>query len=274
MNNKKVAAVIPTRMASSRFPGKPLARILDLPMVEHVRRRVCLAGCVDEVYVATCDEEIMDSVHEFGGRAVMTANTHARCTDRVEEAMLNIKADIVVIVQGDEPLLDPAAIDNLVEPMLKDDSIECANLLSVIEDKNDLSNVDIVKAVLNNSGYVMYYSRAPIPYFRVEAACSMYRQTGLSAFKKDFLHKFSALEPTPKEVVESVDFLRILEQGYAVKGVIYPQRTVGVDRAGDVSIVEDILRNSPEQKDFYKRIMDEGFLKEKEAISVNKTFGE
>lgn len=255
MSNKRVIAVIPARMAASRFPGKPVARILGLPMVEHVRRRVCLAGSVDEVYVATCDKEIMRAVCEFGGKAIMTANAHVRCTDRVEEAAANIEGDIIIIVQGDEPLLDPVAIDNLVKPMLEDDNIECVNLLSVIDDKDDLKNVDIVKAVLNNSGYVMYYSRAPIPYFRVENICSMYRQTGLSAFTKSFLRKFSALEPTPKEVVESVDFLRILEHGYKIKGVIYPMKTVGVDRKSDINTVEKILKNNPKQKELYRRIL-------------------
>ncbi|MCP4652313.1 MAG: 3-deoxy-manno-octulosonate cytidylyltransferase [Candidatus Omnitrophica bacterium] len=254
MSKKKVVAIIPARMAASRFPGKPLAKILDLPMIEHVRRRVSLSKVIDQTYVATCDKEIFDVVNNSGGKAVMTKDTHQRCTDRVDEAAMDLDADIVVIVQGDEPLFDPQVLEVLVKPMFECDSMICTNLLSVIEDKADLDDIDIVKAVINNKNDVMYFSRSPIPYFRVDDKCPMYRQTGISAFTKEFLHKFSRLDPTPKEVVESVDFLRILEHGYSIRGVIYSQRTVGVDREDDVASVEDILRNDLTQKDFYEKI--------------------
>lgn len=255
MADLKVAAVIPARMESSRFPGKPVVNILGLPMVEHVRRRVCLSSAVTDVYVATCNPEIFEEVERCGGRAVMTANTHVRCTDRVEEAAAGIDADIFMIVQGDEPLLDPYMLDLLIEPMLRDRNIQCVNLLSVISNREDLSDIDIVKAVLNGKQEVMYYSRSPIPHIRVDNHCPMYRQTGLSAFTKPFLAMFSNLPPTPLEAAESVDFLRILEHGYKIRGVIYGAETVGVDREDDIPKVEEILKKDPAQKTILKKIL-------------------
>ncbi len=255
MDKRKVVAIIPARMDSSRFPGKPLAKIIDLPMIEHVRRRVCLCDIIDDVYVATCDDEIKEKVEQFGGKVIMTANTHQRCTDRIEEAARKIEVDIVIIVQGDEPLFDPAALDILVKPMLRDNSILCTNLLSAINNENDLGDVNIVKAVLDKENYVMYYSRAPIPYFRVKNNSPMYRQTGLSAFDKSFLQQFSNLPPTPKEIAESVDFLRILEHRYRILGVIYPQKTVGVDCKDDILKVEEIFKKDLVQRKIYQRIL-------------------
>lgn len=251
----RIVAMIPARMGASRFPGKPLAPILDLPMVEHVRRRVLLSSAVEDVYVATCDQAIFDTVKQCGGKAIMTANTHERCTDRIEEAMQKIDADIVVIVQGDEPLFVPSIVGALTKPMIENPDIVCANILSVISDQKDLNDKDIVKAVIDAQGYVIYYSRAPIPHMRVQNNCPMYRQTGLSAFTKDFLHQYTSLPPTPKEIAESVDFLRIIDHRFPVFGVIYNQKTVGVDREDDVAIVEKILREDPMQRDLYQHIL-------------------
>jgi 3-deoxy-manno-octulosonate cytidylyltransferase (CMP-KDO synthetase) len=139
----KVIAVIPARMGSSRFPGKPLKKILDLPMVEHVRRRALLCPSVNEVVVATCDQEIIDVVSQADGKAVMTSDKHERCTDRVEEAVRQSSADIIVVLQGDEPLLGRDVIDRLIAPFKADENIVCSNLISVIKDENDLDDRDI-----------------------------------------------------------------------------------------------------------------------------------
>jgi len=255
MEKKKIVAVIPARMGASRFPGKPLAMILNLPMIEHVRRRVCLSNVIDDVYVATCDQEIFDVVIRFGGKAVMTKNTHERCTDRVEEAVHEIDLDIAVIVQGDEPLFMPEALTKLVEPMLVDELLPCANLISVIHNDEDLSDVDIVKTVLDEKGFVMYFSRSPVPHIRVQNDCPLFRQTGVSAFTKFFLHTYSKLQPTMLEVAESVDFLRIIGYRYPIRGVIYDRVLVGVDRPDDIDEVERILSEDPEQKTLYERIL-------------------
>ncbi len=253
MAQKKVIAIIPARMAASRFPGKPLAKILDLPMIEHVRRRVSLSS-VDDVYVATCDQEIFDVVVQYGGKAIMTANTHIDCTDRVEEAARNLKGDIIVIVQGDEPLFYPEALDYLTAPMLNDNTLLCTNLLSIIREESDFLDVDVVKAVLDSRQYVMYYSRSPIPYRRMRNDCPLYRQTGIAAFTKEFLSQYPKTPPTPKEMAECVGFLRILENRYPILGVIYPKRTVGVDRPEDVPIVEKIIQEDSIQNELYRRI--------------------
>ena len=252
--DKKIAAVIPARMASSRFPGKPLEKILELPMIEHVRRRAVLCSYVDEVVVATCDKVIMDTVASFGGKAVMTSDKHERCTDRVEEAARGMDADIIVILQGDEPLFFPEIIDELVAPLLKDDSINCTNLLSVINDEADLNDIDIIKTIIDNNQHILYFSRAAVPYQRVRGKCRFYRQTGVSAFRKDFLHNFARLSPTPLEAAESIDFLRILEHGLSISAVICDQKTVGVDRPDDIGIIEGILKEDVRQKQLYKEI--------------------
>lgn len=250
----RIVAVIPARMGASRFPGKPLAPILGLPMIEHVRRRVALSPVVDEVVVATCDECVVDTVAAAGGVAVMTADTHERCTDRVEEAAGAIDADIVAIVQGDEPLFDPDVLEALVQPLLDDPSVQVTNLVSVITDEADLHDEDIVKAVLRLDGDIMYFSRSPVPFLRVRAGAPMYRQTGISAFRTSFLHEFSALAATPLEIAESVDFLRILEHGRPIRAVVYDRQTLGVDREDDVPPVEAVLRDDPDQRAIYERI--------------------
>lgn len=254
MSRPRIVAVVPARMGASRFPGKPLALIAGLPMVEHVRRRVALSPVVDEVVVATCDEEIVEIVSGFGGRAVMTADGHERCTDRVEEAAASIDADVIVIVQGDEPLFDPGVIEPLVAPILADQAVACTNLVSVIHDEADLFDQDIVKAVLDRSGRIMYFSRAPVPFLRVRAGAPMFRQTGISAFTSAFLREFSALAPTPLEIAESVDFLRILEHGREIHAVVFDRPTLGVDREDDIPPVERALRQDPEQSALWERI--------------------
>jgi 3-deoxy-manno-octulosonate cytidylyltransferase (CMP-KDO synthetase) len=251
---KKTVAIIPARMAASRFPGKPLANILGLPMIEHVRRRALLCKALDEVYVATCDQAIFDKVVSCGGKSIMTKDTHQRCTDRVEEAITHVQADIVVILQGDEPLFDADIIEKLVEPFHKDASVVCTNLVTPISDAKDLLDVDIVKALLDQKGQVLYFSRAQVPHKRVNHACPVYRQTGLSAFTADFLKTFSQLPPTPLEITESIDFMRILEHRYPIVGIVHQGRSVGVDRPDDIPVVEEILHKDPLQSQIYKKI--------------------
>ena len=255
MGNKRIVTVIPARMGASRFPGKPLAKILGLPLVEHVRRRVLLSNIIDDVVVATCDNEIRDSIRNYGGKAVMTADTHDRCTDRVEEASQHFDADIIVIVQGDEPLFFPKILENLVTPMIKDEEIYCSNIISIIQNEADLHDIDIVKTILNKHNDVMYFSRSPIPHFRVSDNCPMYRQTGISAFTKKFLYQYSHLSPLPLEIVESVDFLRILGHGFSIRGVIDDQIMIGVDKPDDIDKVETVLKNDPKQQQYFQKIL-------------------
>jgi 3-deoxy-manno-octulosonate cytidylyltransferase (CMP-KDO synthetase) len=250
-----VVAVVPARMASSRFPGKPLVSIAGLPMVEHVRRRSRLARRVDEVVVATCDTEIRDAVERVGGRAVMTADTHERCTTRVAEAMASLPGDIVVIVQGDEPLLLPNVVDEVVAPLLDRVDIECTSLLSPLASDADRANPDIVKAALNRDGFVMFFSRAPIPFLRVSGRPPVFRQTGIMAMRSSLLREYVELPETPLERIESVDMLRLLEHGRSIYGIVMDVPTVGVDRPADVAHVEGFLRTDAQQANLHRRIM-------------------
>jgi 3-deoxy-manno-octulosonate cytidylyltransferase (CMP-KDO synthetase) len=251
-----VTVVIPARMASSRFPGKPLVHILDLPMVEHVRRRALLAPDVDTVVVATCDTSIHDAIVGYGGAAIMTADTHERCTDRVEEAMRHLPDGIVVMVQGDEPLLVPDAITQVARPLRERPDVVCTNLLSPLESDEDLANVNIVKAVCALDGRVMFLSRSSIPSYRQRVECPVYRQTGIMAFRSELLRAYSTLPATPFEQAESVDMLRLLEHGLSIHGVVVDYPTVGVDRPEHVPAVEEWLRGNTLQQGLYHETMN------------------
>ena len=253
-----ITVIIPARMASSRYPGKPLASILGLPLVEHVRRRALLAQGIDLVVVATCDNSIKETVEACGGRAVMTKDTHERCTDRVEEAMQRLPGDIVVMVQGDEPLLIPDAISQVVQPLLDDSGLEVVNLLSPLESPDDYTNPNIIKAVCDRLGNVIYLTRAPVPHFRQSVAVPVYRQTGIMAFRAAFLPRFSALQETALEKAESVDMLRLIEHGIRISGVVAGYITLGIDRPEDVALVESVLRRDPVQRALLDRTLQQG----------------
>lgn len=253
-----VTAVIPARMASSRYPGKPLVVIEGLTMVEHVRRRTLLARGVDHVVVATCDQSILDAVAAAGGRGVMTKDTHERCTDRVQEAMTHLPGDVVAMVQGDEPLLNPTAVEQVTKPLMDDPKVVCVNLLSPLDSPDDLANPNIVKAVCDLAGNVIYLTRAAVPHFRSSVDVPVFRQTGIMAFRKTFLDCYSALPETPLERAESIDMLRVLEHGIQIRGVVANYVTLGVDRPSDVSLVERVLREDPEQRALFHQTVAMG----------------
>jgi 3-deoxy-manno-octulosonate cytidylyltransferase (CMP-KDO synthetase) len=254
MDKTLITIVIPARMASSRYPGKPLALISGIPLIEHVRRRALLAKEATLVVVATCDLAIKNEVEQSGGTAVMTKNTHERCTDRIEEAIQNLPGDIIVMVQGDEPLLIPDAITSLVEPLLLDKSLPIVNLLSPLESEADYLNPNIVKAACNKFGNIMYFSRSSIPLFREKVEVPIFRQTGIMAFRRDSLINFGSLAPTPFEKAESIDMFRALENDIKIKGVVVNYPTIGVDRPEDVYIVENLLNKDEIQKQIFKKI--------------------
>jgi 3-deoxy-manno-octulosonate cytidylyltransferase (CMP-KDO synthetase) len=249
----KAVAIIPARMAASRYPGKPLAPIAGLPMIEHVRRRVSLCPSLAAVYVATCDPEIRDAVESFGGTVIMTSPKHERCTDRIEEAARSLSCDIVVNVQGDEPLISPVTLQALIAAVETGES-EAACLIYPIRDEADLDDINTVKAVMGAAGNILYFSRSAIPNYRRGVRPPLYEQSGIMAYRKDFLHRFSRMEQTPLEKAESVDMLRILENGSSVKGII-AEPTVQVDIPGHVPLVEKVLAEDPAQKELFRKIM-------------------
>jgi 3-deoxy-manno-octulosonate cytidylyltransferase (CMP-KDO synthetase) len=229
----RVVSVIPARMAATRFPGKPLAMLAGLPMIEHVRRRVALSSAMDDVIVATCDSEIAQAVTRHGGRVVMTADTHVRCTDRVAEAAANLDADIIINVQGDEPLVRPEILNPLVDALKADPSLPCANLMAKIHSDDDFNSHNVVKTVFDRAGNALYFSRLPIG--------QRYKQLGIIAFRADFLRTFALLEPSPLEALESVDMLRALEHGYKVRMVVSEFESVGVDTPADLERAAQLL---------------------------------
>src|SRR4030067_2152436 len=253
---KRVVAIIPARLASSRFPGKPLARILGLPMIEHVRRRAQLAKGIDEVFVATGDQAIIDPVTDAGGKAVMPPDTHERASERAAEAMRTLKADVVAVVQGDEPALWPDAVAQVVQPLLEHKDLVCISLLSPLESDADCANPDIVKAACDQCGHVIFFSRASIPYYqRKVETCPVYRETGIRAFRADFLQAYSVPPQTPFELAEPVSMLGVLEHGYRILGVLTSHATLGVDHPEDILLVERLIRTDPAQRRLYEKIL-------------------
>lgn len=248
----KVIGIIPARMASTRFPNKPLAKILGMPMVGHVYFRTKMSQVLDEIYVATCDKEIADYIKSIGGKAIMTSALHERCTDRIAEATEKIIAmnggdvDIVVNVQGDEPMIFPEMINQVVRPMLEDDSILTTNLMSPIKTIKEYEDMNVVKVVVDINSDALYFSREPIPSRKkVSHAILMWKQLGLIAFRRDFLFKFSKLEPTPSERIESVDMLRAIEYGYKVRMIPTEYETFGVDTLDNLRLVEERMKIDP-----------------------------
>ena len=240
----KVIAIVPARMAATRFPGKPLVDICGLPMIEHVRRRVALCTVIDEVIVATCDQEIVQVVQDFGGIAVMTANEHERCTDRVAEASISVNADIVINVQGDEPLVNPQMFYPLLEPFKEDPDTICTNLMAEIETDEDFQNSDVVKTVFDMKQNALYFSREAIPSLQKagSSAFKKFKQLGVIAFRQKFLQQFAKLPPTPLEVIESVDMMRAIEHGFSVRMVESYFDSFGVDRPKDLKRVAALMK--------------------------------
>ncbi|MFA4955744.1 MAG: 3-deoxy-manno-octulosonate cytidylyltransferase [Candidatus Methanoperedens sp.] len=242
----KVVGMIPARMGSSRFPGKPLEKILGIPMVEHVYKRSEMSLTLDGLFVATPDKEIKKIVEGFGGEAIMTSPLHDRCTDRIAEAMENIEADIVVNIQGDEPMLYPDIIDLSVKPLLEDESILCSNPIVKINDINTFNDRNQIKVVCDQQGFILFMSREPIPTMvRMGMKIPMLKQICIMPFRKDFLVTYNHLPQTPLEISESVDMLRVLEHGYRIKAVEVPFETFSVDTAQDLVKVEKLMKNDP-----------------------------
>jgi len=228
-------AIIPARMGSSRFPGKPLAQIMGMPMIGHCYHRAKLAEGIDDVYVATCDQEIFDYIKSIGGNAIMTANSHIRASTRVAEALEKVEQesgeiiDIVVMVQGDEPIIPPAAISETLNHF-SDPDVHIVNIMSkfvtleAFEDKNN------VKVVVDQNSNAMYFSREPIPSSWLGwDETPRYMQTGIIAFERDMLYRFNSMNETVLEQIESVDMNRILEAGGKIRMVLTDTFTLGVD---------------------------------------------
>lgn len=245
----KIIALIPARMGSSRFPGKPMMELLGKPMIGHVYERVSKSPLLELTVVATCDKEIYDYIESIGGLAVMTSNMHERASDRCAEALdklekiHNTRYDIVVMVQGDEPMTHPAMIEEAVTPMLTDPEILITNLLGTIEDIEEFNDRNCIKVVCDLKKNAIFFSREPIPTRSKIPVVPMYKQVCIIPFRRDFLMKYIQMSPTPLEIAESVDMMRILEHGYKVRMVPTSYDTKAVDTLEDLKKVEQIFKN-------------------------------
>jgi 3-deoxy-manno-octulosonate cytidylyltransferase (CMP-KDO synthetase) len=252
--DSRVLAVIPARWASSRFPGKPLANIAGVPMIQRVMCQTQKAKCVSEVIIATDDTRILEIVNNNGGTAVMTSADHESGTDRVAEVARDRDCDIVVNVQGDEPLMPAQNIDQVVKPLIEDSSALVSSLRILIRDSMELRDRNITKVVVDKFDSALYFSKAPIPWDRdawsegPETVTSplWYKHIGLYAYRKKFLMEYSALPLTPLEKMEKLEQLRILENGFPIKVVETEFDSIGVDSEADIEIIEKQLALSPE----------------------------
>ena len=242
----EVVAVIPARMASSRFSGKPIALLHGLPMIEHVFRRVKLCSQLDEVYVATCDDEIRDVAEGFGARVIMTSAAHQRATDRVAEAAEQLTAEIIVMIQADEPMITPEMIDTAVDSIRCDPATSCANLVYRINSEEDFIDPNTIKVVADLNGNALYFSRSPIPNVHLEqTTAKIFKQVCVIPFRRDGLLEFTRLPTTPLERAESIDMLRFLEHGRSVRLVETNVATHSVDTLADLQLVERLMNNDP-----------------------------
>jgi 3-deoxy-manno-octulosonate cytidylyltransferase (CMP-KDO synthetase) len=239
----RVVALIPARFASTRLPGKPLALIDGRPMIEHVYRRVATSRVVRQVIVATDDMRIARAVGEFGGEVRMTRSDHSSGTDRLAEVAATLDCDVVVNVQGDEPLIDPGSIEEAVAPFVADASLQITTLYRRISNPAELADPNVVKVVVDRGGFALYFSRAAIPAVRDPRGGwpPLYRHVGLYAYRRSALLVLAALEPTPLERAEALEQLRALEHGIRIKAIETSFDSFGVDTPADLEEVRRLI---------------------------------
>jgi len=241
-----VVAIIPARYASTRFPGKALADLAGRPMIEHVYRRVAEARSLHGVIVATDDDRIRLAIEAFGGAVRMTSASHESGTDRVAEVAATLSCDLVVNVQGDEPLIEPAMIEEAIAPFTTDAGLLMSTLRRRIEDEAQAANPHVTKVVVDADGYALYFSRAPIPFVRDPAAGTpLFRHIGLYVYRRGFLLELASQSPTPLERVEALEQLRALERGVRIKTIETRYDSIGVDTPEDLDRVRQRLPARP-----------------------------
>lgn len=244
-----VVAIIPARMDSRRLPGKPMLEILGIPMIGHVYKRTAMSLDVNEVYVATCDKEISEYIERIGGKVVMTSYNNNRPTDRIAEAVNNLekstgqKIDIVVMVQGDEPLVNEEMVANSISPLIIDPGVQITCLMTEIIDDDEINDYNAVKVVVDNYNSALYFSRCSIPFQSSHiSGLPHLKKVNISAIQRDFLFRLTSLPPSPLELVEDIGMLRILENSMKVKMVLTETYTVSVDTPKDLEIVRKLMK--------------------------------
>ena len=252
----KLVAIIPARLASTRFPHKILFPFHGLPMIEHVRRRALLSEAVTDVYVATCDREIADVVTGFGGKIIMTASTHANGTDRVAEAVKGVDCTHVLLLQGDEPLLLPLHMEIFSSAISSQPERDAWNATGPIESEDDLDRHSFVKCAVSTSGRIMYcFRRSPcFSSFDIQKTFAR-KMLGLIAYRKDFLMRLTALPASPIECAESIEQMRIIENAFNIWSVNVSPSLPSVNEPDETKVVLDYLRSNAEQRALLERIL-------------------
>ncbi|MGM0417926.1 MAG: 3-deoxy-manno-octulosonate cytidylyltransferase [Thermodesulfobacteriota bacterium] len=248
----KKVIIIPARYGSTRLKAKPLVKILGKPVVQHVYERCMKCQNIDEVYVATDDSRIEDFCKSINAGCIMTSNNHKSGTDRVYEAAEILKLednDIIINVQGDQPLISAASIDQAVEPFLKGAPL-MSTLAYKINDPEVISNPNNVKVVFSKTGKALYFSRSVIPYARDEETDYYYKHLGIYVYKKDFLKKFTSLPKSDLEEIEKLEQLRALEYGYNIEVVVTKNDSPEVDLESDIKKIENLLNSDDFDKNF------------------------
>ena len=253
----KVVAIIPAHLASVRFPGKILFKFHGLPMIEHVRRRALLSKHIQDVYIATCDEEIKKEITAFGGKVIMTSNKHTNGTSRIAEAVKNIDCTHVVLLQGDEPLLLPRHLDALVDSIILNSKGDAWNATAPIENMEELDRHSFVKCAVNKKNNIMFcFRRSPL-YSTFEKQSLIIRKIlGLIAYEKNFLIQLTELDPTPIEIDESIEQMRMIENGYEVTSVAVSPSLPSVNEPAEADIVLNYIKNNEEQQTLLNKILD------------------
>jgi len=250
---KNIIGIIPARMSSTRFPGKAMEKILGMPMIGHVYSRCKMSPILDDVYLAVSGKEIEDYADSIGAKWVSDKKIHRGCSNAIADAMLEIekrtgeKVDIVVMIQGDEPIIIPEMIDMAVKPMLEDPSIKVVNLMAPIKSIEEHEDPNCPKVVVDKNNFALYFSREPIPSRKKWSGGDypMFKQVCVIPFTRDFLLEYSELEPTHLEEVESIDMNRILENGGKVKMVYEEFETKCVDTPEDLEKVKEMMKDDP-----------------------------
>lgn len=230
----KVIGVIPARFSSTRFTGKVLADLGGKPVVQHVWENARKSKMLDDLVIAADDERIIKTAEGFGAKAVYTSPDQPSGTDRLIEVVNPIEVEVVINIQGDEPMVRPEMIDDLARAILEDRGVYMATLAKKIEDKNEIKNPNVVKLVKDRNGFALYFSRSVIPYARYDTAPIYYKHIGLYSYTKDFLFEFSNLPKSHLEMTEGLEQLRVLENGYRIKVVETKFDTIGIDTPEDL----------------------------------------
>lgn len=240
----KFLGVIPSRYASTRLEGKPLKDICGHTMIEWVYKRTKLSN-LDEVVVATDDERIYKEVERFGGKAILTSKEHENGTSRIVEVCTKYEDyDVIVNVQGDEPLIEPEMINSIINSFKEDDTISMSTLKYKIDTMEEIENPNYVKVITDKKGYALYFSRSVIPYPRKLDIQNYYKHVGIYGYKRDFVVEYAKMEPTPLELSESLEQLRALENGYRIKVMETPYKIIGVDTQEELEKVREYIKEN------------------------------